>query len=110
MSHKAGILVIGDDDAGDALGACVGVEGVLLLFDILSLAWLCAFRHGLCEHGEEFAYAASCEAGEGGELGLGAELDCGLVFISEYSHIKDLHGGKLSVVCRKRGDSYGVAW
>lgn len=32
MSDKRGVVVVGDDDAGDAFGAAVGVEGVVCCF------------------------------------------------------------------------------
>ena len=83
MRDEGGILVIADDDAGDAFGAGVGVEGVRLLFYVLSLPWSCAFRDGFGEEGHEFAHAAACEAGVGGEVAFGAEFDGGFVFILE---------------------------
>lgn len=98
MCHETWVLVVGDDDTSHTLGACICVEGVLLLLDILSLAWLCALCDGFGEHGQEFTYAATGEAREGGELGFGAEFDGGLVFIFEDSNIEDLHDGGLFVV------------
>lgn len=57
MGDEGGVLVVGDDDAGDALTATVGVEGVALLFDILAGSGSCAFGDGLAEEGHEFAHA-----------------------------------------------------
>lgn len=36
VRDQRGVIVVADDDAGDALGAAVGMEGVVLLLDILS--------------------------------------------------------------------------
>ena len=75
MRHEGRVLVVRDDDAADALGAAVGVEGVVckiarerlkdlcgrglctLLLDILSLAGTGALGDGLCEKGHELAIA-----------------------------------------------------
>ena len=72
MSDQGRIFVVGDDEAGDAFGATISMEGVCckgvrerrlvynggwrtLFFNILSLAWLCSFGDCLAEEGEEFA-------------------------------------------------------
>lgn len=49
VGDESRVLVVGDDDAGDALAAAVGVEGVALLFDVLALAWLGALGDRLAE-------------------------------------------------------------
>lgn len=81
MGHETRILVVGDDDPRNTFGSRVCVERILLLFNILSLSWLGALCDGFGKHGQELAYAAAGETREGGELGLGAELHGGLVFI-----------------------------
>lgn len=75
VGDQCWVCVVRDDDAGDALGAAVGVECVVcrlsdeqrlyrraqlhtLLLDILSLTGFCSFRHRLAEHGHELAIAA----------------------------------------------------
>ena len=60
VGDEGGILVVGDDDAGDALAAAVGVEGVALLFDVLAGSGSCAFGDGLAEEGHEFTHAVGC--------------------------------------------------
>lgn len=83
MRHQRRVLLIADDDPRHSFTSCVGVEGVRLLFDVLSLAGPCALRDGLGEEGHEFADAGAGEAGVGGEIAFGAEFDGGLVFIAE---------------------------
>lgn len=57
VGDEGGVVVVGDDDGGDAFGAAVGVEGVGLFFDVLALAGACAFGDGFGEEGHEFAIA-----------------------------------------------------
>lgn len=76
MRHQGGVVVVGDDDAGDALGASVGVECVgwkgsqspspnnaedepTFFFNVLPLTRPRPLRHGLTEDAHEFAIAAS---------------------------------------------------
>ena len=81
MRHQSRVLLVADDDARYALGACIGVEGVRLLFHILPLAGSCPLRYGFAEERHEFANAGAGEAGVGGEVAFGAELDCRFFFI-----------------------------
>lgn len=83
MRNQRRVFVVAYDYAGDALAASIGMEGVRLLLDILSLAGSGALCYGFAEEGHEFADAATGEAGEGGEFAFGAEFDGWLVFILE---------------------------
>ena len=76
MSDEGWVVGIRDDDAGDAFGAAVSVEGVgygedlagvarwwegkgTFFFDVLSLAGFCSFGHGFAEEGHELAIAGA---------------------------------------------------
>lgn len=63
MCHQCRILLIANYDARDALGSCVCVESVRLLFDILSLAGAGAFGNCPREERHELADARAGEAG-----------------------------------------------
>lgn len=57
MGDEGRVGVVADDDAADAFGAAVGVEGVVLLLDVLALTGSGALADGFGEEGEEFADA-----------------------------------------------------
>ena len=67
VGYEGWVVVVGDYDAGDALGAAVGVECVGFLFDVEALAGLGAFGDGLTEEVHEFAVAG----GESRKAGCG---------------------------------------
>jgi hypothetical protein len=91
VGNQGGIFLVGDDDAGDALAAAIGVEGVGLLFDVLSLAGLGAFGDGLCEERHELADTGAGEAGVAAQVAFGAQLDGWLFFIlQDLWHMLDL--------------------
>ena len=83
VGDEGGVFLVGDDDGGDTLAAAVGVEGVGLLFDVLSLARLGAFGDRLCEERHELADTGAGEAGVAAQVAFGAQLDGRLVFILE---------------------------
>lgn len=91
VGNQGGVFLVGDDDAGDALAAAIGVEGVGLLFDVLSLAGLGAFGDGLCEERHELADTGAGEAGVAAQVAFGAQLDGWLFFIlQDLWHRSDL--------------------
>lgn len=59
------------------------MEGIGLLFDVLSLARPGALGDGFAEEGHEFADGSTGESRVGGEIALCAELDGGFVLILE---------------------------
>lgn len=65
----------------ESFGARIGVEGVGLLLDILTLAGGCALGDGFGEDCKEFADVAAGEAGEGGEVAFSGEFDGGFGFV-----------------------------
>lgn len=86
--------LVGDEDAGHALGTHVHVAHVLALLDRLSLVGLGALRYGLRKEGHELAHRASLEEGEGREVllladarGLAAVVAGGL----HHADVVDLH-------------------
>ena len=110
--------MVADDDPGDAFAPGVGVEGVGLLFHVLTLAGAGAFGDRFAEEGHEFADAGAGEAGVGGEVAFGAEFDCGLFLVFEdlgdcisplslllggvggaYADVEELHFGCVVGVC-----------
>ena len=107
MSHQRGVFMVCDDYAGDAFGSGICVESIGLLFDILSLARSGAFGDGFGEDAHEFADAATGEAGEGGQVALGAEFDGGFVFILEdLLNVRSEGGGRGGGCVRRcRGSS-----
>ena len=83
VRYERRVLVVGDDYCGYAFGPRVGVEGVGLLFDVLTLARAGSLRDGFAEERHEFADAGAGEAGVGGEVAFGAEFDRGLFLVFE---------------------------
>lgn len=83
VRHERRVLVVADDDAGDALAARVRVEGVRLLLDVLPLAGVCALRDRFAEQRHEFAHAGAREARVGSQVAFGAEFDGGLCLVFE---------------------------
>lgn len=81
MGDEGGVFLVGDDDGGDTLAAAVGVEGVGLFLDVLSLAGLCAFGDRLGEEGHELADAGAGEARVTAQVAFGAQLDGRLLFV-----------------------------
>lgn len=55
-----------------------------LLFNHLSLAWLCSLGNCFAKHSHEVLILVSCEAREFAEFVLGAELDRRFLVIFEY--------------------------
>ncbi len=83
MRHKRRVLVVADDDSCNTFRPRVGVEGVALFFDVLSLAGLGALGDGFGEEGHEFADGGAGEAGVGGEVAFGGQFDCWFGFVFE---------------------------
>ena len=93
MRYQRRVLLIADDDARHSLTSGVSMEGVGLLFDVLTLAGTGSLGDGFAEKRHKLADAGAGEAGVGGEVALGAEFDGGLVLVLE-----DLVGGGVSVL------------
>ena len=83
MRYEGGVFGIADDEASDARGGAVAVEGVGLFFDVLTDTRAGAFGYRFGEHGHEFAVRVAGEAGEGAEVAFHGEFGGGLRVIAE---------------------------
>lgn len=55
MCDEGWVGVVADDDSADSLGAAVSVESVVLLLDVLTLAWAGALSDCFGEKAQKFA-------------------------------------------------------